>query len=72
MRREWEALAMQTVRRSPEWMFLMTREQYLRQAASLRRTGHEYLAEQWMILFKCRTPYIEAPSIAPDDSCGPR
>jgi hypothetical protein len=53
-------------------MFLMTREQYLRQAASLRRTGHEYLAEQWMILFKCRTPYIEAPSIAPDDSCGHR
>jgi hypothetical protein len=38
----------------------MMREQYLRQAASLRRTGHEELAVQFKNLFKLRAPYVEA------------
>jgi len=49
-------------------MFLMTREQYLRQAASLRRSGLENLAVQFEYLFKWRTPYVESPSIAPDEN----
>jgi hypothetical protein len=47
-------------------MFLMTRDQYLRQAASLRRTGHEVLAEQFINLFKLRTPDVESPPLAPE------
>jgi hypothetical protein len=58
------------VRRSPEWTFLMTREQYLALAVSLRRTGHEQLAHQWEILFKIRTPYVEAPPLAPGHDGG--
>ena len=55
-------------RRSPDSSFLMTREQYLRQAASLRRTvGGEYLAQQFDNLFKLRTDYVESPPLAPDD-----
>jgi len=34
----------------------MTREQYFRQAASLHRPGHGYLAVQFENLFKLRTP----------------
>ena len=45
----------------------MTREQYLRQAASLRRTGHEYLAVQFENLFKLRTPLVDSPPVAPED-----
>jgi hypothetical protein len=47
-------------------MFLMTREQYLAQAASLRRTGHDCLAVQYENLFKLRTDYVESPPLAPD------
>jgi hypothetical protein len=32
----------------------------IRQAVSLRRTGHEYLAVQFENLFKLRTPWIES------------
>jgi len=45
----------------------MTRLQYLRQAASLRRTGHKELAGQFMNL-----PYVEAPPIAPGHDGGER
>jgi len=38
------------------------REQYLRQAASLRRSGHEELAVQFKNLFKLRAPYVESPN----------
>ena len=37
-------------------MFLMTVEQYQRQAASLRAQGNEYLAQQYDNLIKMRTP----------------
>jgi hypothetical protein len=65
MRHEWKARSM-VVTRAPEWMFLMTREQYLRQAASLHRTGHNYLAVQFENLFNLRTDYVESPPLTPD------
>ena len=37
---------------------------------SLRRTGCDYLAQQFMTLFKLRTDYVESPPIAPDDPIG--
>ena len=45
----------------------MTREQYLTQARSLRRSGLEYLAVQAENLFMLRTEYVESPPIAPND-----
>jgi hypothetical protein len=64
-----EALA----RRSPDSAFLMTPEQYLAQAESLRATGHEYLAQQYECLYRMRTrkapeqtPESPSPSIVPE------
>jgi hypothetical protein len=58
---------MPVVRRSADSAFLMTRDQYLAHVASLRRYGCDYLAQQFMNLFKMRTDYVESPPIAPDD-----
>jgi hypothetical protein len=45
----------------------MTPDQYLRQAASLRASGHEYLAQQFDNLFKLRTgAWPPSPPIAPE------
>ena len=51
---------------SPDSAFLMTPEQYLAQAASLRASGNEYLAQQFDNLFKLRTgQWPPSPSIVP-------
>jgi len=42
-------------RRSPDSAFLMTPEQYLAQAESLRASGHDYLAQQFDNLYRLRT-----------------
>jgi hypothetical protein len=53
-------------RRSPS-AFLMTPEQYLAQAESLRASGEEYLAQQCDNLFKMRTgEWPPSPPLAPE------
>ena len=49
------ATPMPGVRRSPDDALLMTPDQYLAQAASLRAWGNEYLAQQYDNLFQMRT-----------------
>jgi hypothetical protein len=43
----------------------------IRQAVSLRRTGHEYLAVQFENLFKLRTPWIESRKTLKVSARGP-
>lgn len=58
----------QRYRTSPESAFLMTPEQYLAQAESLRATGNEYLAQQFENLYRLRTgSWPPSPSIVPRD-----
>jgi hypothetical protein len=46
---------------------LMTSEQYLAQAAALRASGNEYLAQQYDNLFKlCSGEWPPSPSIVPE------
>jgi hypothetical protein len=53
-------------RRSPD-AFLMTPDQYLAQAESLRATGNEYMAQQYDNLFKLRTgQWPPGSSIVPE------
>ena len=66
---------MPRIRRSPDSAFLMTPEQYLRQAASLRASGNEQLAQRFENLYKLRMtarnkeaagPQLDSPSIVPN------
>jgi hypothetical protein len=60
---------MPTLRRSPDEAFLMTPDQYLAQAESLRATGNDQLAQQCDNLYRLRTGlWPESPSIVPDES----
>jgi hypothetical protein len=59
---------MPSYRRSPESAFLMTPEQYLARAASLRASGNEVLAQQYDNLYRLRTlsQKKEAAELPPD------
>jgi hypothetical protein len=55
---------------APDNAFLMTPEQYLAQAASLRVSGNEYLAQQYDNLFKLRTGnWPPSPPFVPNERC---
>jgi hypothetical protein len=53
------------VRRSPDWTFLTTREQYLAQAASLHRAGH--LVRQMGISIQAAQAMRRKPPEAPEE-----